>query len=631
MNRKLHHIIYIAISIYLLSACTRQGKQIPTMLFPELQQAEAIMYQAPDSALRLLQTMSVPPASDSLQYATWALFTTQAKYKLYMQQSDSLINIAYPYFLRHGDSQRKALALYYKAVMCKEHNNTEEAQRFCLEAAKEVEKTTDYQLGHLIYNELTLMYGARGLNEYAMIAVEKELEYAQKCGNPSYIYNSLLAKARIYGNLRKYEKAIIAYKQAVELKVKSPQNDNLKYRQLSVSISELANNYINIEEYDSALYYMRYTIKLKSMYNFKETAFDYLVLGKAYNFTNSIDSAIYYLNKVLLAPNVGLVHIADAQQNLYFAYEKKKEYKSASEICFQLSKTIDSLCHIRQGLTLMQIQEKYNQQKLINEKNGLQIQKDRVMRNALIGLLIATCAMAILIYFYQRKLRKGERQIQEAKEEANDKSLQIKENELVISRNQKRMKELTEQIEANKGLQEELEEQKQFLMEIQQQNEMLEQKNKGLLKEMESLSGTLNTNRHDLEQLKDLLEENAHLHNREWELFRCVMEQDKVLGKLKKEPHPIKEKEWEEFVRTIDQYWDNFTQRLTQAIPSITKNDLYLCCLIKLRFATPDIVILLSIEPNSVYRRKNRLKDRIIQETGNWDANMTLDLWIWNF
>ena len=94
MNRMLYHIIYITIFIYLLSACTNQEKQDSTILSPELQQVEAIMYQSPDSALQLLQNMPVPSISDSLQYATWALFTTQAKYKLYMKQSDSLINNA---------------------------------------------------------------------------------------------------------------------------------------------------------------------------------------------------------------------------------------------------------------------------------------------------------------------------------------------------------------------------------------------------------------------------------------------------------------------------------------------------------------------------------------------------------
>ena len=200
MNRMLYHIIYITIFIYLLSACTNQEKQDSTILSPELQQVEAIMYQSPDSAFQLLQNMPVPSISDSLQYATWALFTTQAKYKLYMQQSDSLINMAYPYFLRHGDAQRKALALYYKAIICEEQNKTEEAQKFCLEAAKEVEKTTDYQLGHLIYQELVLMYGLRNLNEYALRAVDKELEYAQKSGTHLYISNGYKHKGRLYRN-----------------------------------------------------------------------------------------------------------------------------------------------------------------------------------------------------------------------------------------------------------------------------------------------------------------------------------------------------------------------------------------------------------------------------------------------
>ena len=93
----------------------------------------------------------------------------------------------------------------------------------------------------------------------------------------------------------------------------------------------------------------------------------------------------------------------------------------------------------------------------------------------------------------------------------------------------------------------------------------------------------------------------------------------------------INREEWEKIIKAMDDYWDNFTQRLTKAIPSLTKNDLYLCCLMKLRLSTPEIVTLLSIEPNSVYRRKNRLKERIIQEANNWEENMTLDLWIWNF
>lgn len=624
---KVHLVIVSFICIFF--SCTNPSKETLAILSPELQQAESIMYQAPDSALRILQSMPVPPASDSLQYATWALFTTQAKYKLYMEQSDSLINIAYPYFLRHGDAQRKALALYYKAVLCNEHNQIEEAQKFCLEAAKEVEKTTDYQLGHLIYNELTWIYGSRSLNKYALNTVEKELEYAQKSINPSYIYNGYIHKGRIYKELKKYEEAIIWYKKTILHLEKSDYKH--KYEHLSATISELAETYNNLEKYDSALYYMHQSMDLKRKYKIEEASIDYRRIGSAYYYINKPDSAIYYLNNALNVPNAHIVHIAEAQQQLYFAYKKKLDYKNAAEHCFQFCVALDSLYREEKSQALIEMQEKYNQQKLINEKNELRIKKDEVTRNALIALLAAVCIIAFLTYFYQRKLRKGECQIREAKEEANKKSLQIQENELVISRNQKRMKELAEQIEANKGIQEEWEEQKHILANIREQNEDLEQKNRDLLKGMQDLTGTLDTQSHDLERLKNLLEENAYLHEREWGFFHQLMKQDKTLSKLKSTPHAIKEEEWPDIMKTMDGYLDNFTQRISKAVPSITQNELRLCCLIKLRCSTADIATLLSIEPNSVYRRKTRLKERIIQETGNWEPNMTLDLWIWNF
>ena len=123
------YIILVGMVVFTLLSCNRPVQDSSAPLLPELQQAEAIMYASPDSALRLLQSMPVPQPSDRLQYATWALFTTQARYKLYMQQSDSLINIAYEYFLKQGDAQRRALALYYKGIICKEQQQIEEPQK----------------------------------------------------------------------------------------------------------------------------------------------------------------------------------------------------------------------------------------------------------------------------------------------------------------------------------------------------------------------------------------------------------------------------------------------------------------------------------------------------------------------
>ena len=102
--------LYLLIAILLLT--TGCNRPTPTTLCNELLRAEELMYPAPDSALHILQGMT-PPA-DELNRATWALLLTQAKYKCFVDQSDSLVNVAYDYFMKGDDSQRKALALFCK-------------------------------------------------------------------------------------------------------------------------------------------------------------------------------------------------------------------------------------------------------------------------------------------------------------------------------------------------------------------------------------------------------------------------------------------------------------------------------------------------------------------------------------
>ena len=113
--------LYILIGTWMLSSCHHPST---SSLTAELAQVEHIMNEHPDSALHILQEMT--PPVDELNHATWALFTTQAKYKLFMTQSDSLLNIAFPYFMAKGDAQRRAMVLYYRAALYREENKVEE-------------------------------------------------------------------------------------------------------------------------------------------------------------------------------------------------------------------------------------------------------------------------------------------------------------------------------------------------------------------------------------------------------------------------------------------------------------------------------------------------------------------------
>ena len=620
-----HAFVQSVISIFaciILFSCHNSVQNSATPLLPELQQAESIMYESPDSALRLLQSMPVPQPSDRLQYATWALFTTQARYKLYMQQSDSLINIAYDFFMKQGDAQRKALALYYKGAICKEQQQIEEAHKYFLQAAEEVEKTTDYQLGYLIYGELANTYAYQDLNEYALKAAYKSYEYATISNNSIYISSALVYLARINGSLSKSKDAIKYYKKALSV-AESKQQSGIN--------GELASIYNEIKNYDSAFYHVREMLDLKKKCNIKENAAGYLISGETYYNIGKTDSAIYYFQQALTDSDISLSQIVGVHQRLYFAYKHKNDYRLAAEHCFEMSWYLDSLHRADKSRALIEIQEKYDQQKLINEKNALKMKKDTVVRNALVGLVAALLLIAILVYAYQKKLLRKERRIQEAEEEIRSKSVRIQENEQTISLNRKRMQELEEQMEADKGMQEELEEQRKALTEIARHNDRLEEENRSLQRDIDGMSVMLKEKSVELEQLDVLSKENLRLHDREWFLSSLLLENDETLRHLKQSPHYIREEEWEVVKRSIDRLFDHFTRRLAAAIPSLTENELQLCCLIKLHFSNPAIASMLAIEAASVSKRKFRLKERIIQKTGTWSAGTTLELWLWNF
>ena len=70
----------------------------------------------------------------------------------------------------------------------------------------------------------------------------------------------------------------------------------------------------------------------------------------------------------------------------------------------------------------------------------------------------------------------------------------------------------------------------------------------------------------------------------------------------------LKETEWDDFVALIDQVYGNFTKRLMERYPALTKSDLQICCLTKQGFSNQVISILMNLQTNSYARRKSRIK-----------------------
>lgn len=584
--------LIISIIISLIS-CTH-NKNYPTAFQPELAKAEAMMYRYPDSALHILQGIQPDIPSENEQYATWALLMTQAQYKNQIEQSDSLINIAYSYFTKHDNAQRKALALYYKGILRHESHHAEDALSFYLEAATEIEKTNDYQLGFLINSEVGLMYLYRKLNDYAMEYFEKAHHNAELSDNQTYIAFSFIYIARAFSQKKQYNKAIEYYEKAIKI----GQVNNYPTI-LASAMNETSFLFLKTGENKKALQYAKDCIKIK------KTDQRIFSLGDTYRYLKMYDSAYFYLNQACLSPNI---HTArSAYQALYYISQEEKDYKKAVEYSNKLWFYQDSIGKTDRNKALIEMQEKYDQQKIINENNLSQIKKDRIIRNVLIALIILSFIIAITNYLYQRKIVSQKQEISEKEEKIRYFTMKIHENETLINRNKMRIEELTIQMEGSLEIKEQWKEQNKIRQEIQQQNETLKLENNNLQNHISNYAQSLKEKSKELEAMEHLSKENQYLHKREAFLCNQLIKQTELFNKLKTTKY-IDNKLWQEIKEKIDLLFDNYTKRLCHQIPSLTDGDIQICCLIKLRFSNGDIANMLAISPTSVSKRKLRLK-----------------------
>ena len=607
--------LIISIIISLIS-CTH-NKNYPTAFQPELAKAEAMMYRYPDSALHILQGIQPDNPSNNEQYATWALLMTQAQYKNQIEQSDSLINIAYSYFINQDNAQRKALALYYKGILCHESHHAEDALSFYLEATTEIEKTNDYQLGFLINSEVGLMYLYRKLNDYAMEYFEKAHHNAELSNNQTYIAFSFIYIARAFSQKKQYNKAIEYYEKAIKI----GQVNNYPTI-LASAMNETSFLFLKTGENKKALQYAKDCIKIK------KTDQRIFSLGDTYRYLKMYDSAYFYLNQASLSPNI---HTArSAYQALFYISQEEKDYKKAVEYSNKLWFYQDSIGKTDRNKALIEMQEKYDQQKIINENNLSQIKKDRIIRNVLIALIILSFIIAITNYLYQRKIVSQKQEISEKEEKIRYFTMKIHENETLINRNKMRIEELTIQMEGSLEIKEQWKEQNKIRQEIQQQNEMLKLENNKLQNHISNYAQSLKEKSKELEAMEHLSEENQYLHKREAFLCNQLINQTELFNKLKTTKY-IDDQLWQEIKEKIDLLFDNYTKRLCHQIPSLTDGDIQICCLIKLRFSNGDIANMLAISPTSVSKRKLRLKERIVQEIGSLGENQSLDLWLMEY
>ena len=609
---------FLASILILLVGC--RNKITERRPLPELVHAESVMFDHPDSALHILESMPIPSARrDKENHALWCLLTSQAQVKLIMKiSSDSLVRIAYDYYKPTNNARRKAMSALYMGNINYDLGNIEEAMQYYLEGKTEVEKTDDYKTGYLIMSSLGTLYLYRRLADYALEACTKAYDYAVKDSSKRYQMTSLQYLARCYCISDKLPEAIDIYQKCSDLALEIGYRNNEYYYDVQ---SEIALVYTNSLQYEKSLEILKTFPKIYQHYS---------LIGINYLMLNQYDSAYLYLNKALNTDNVYAKKTI--YSSLYELADTPQYRKYLKTYCDSLLFYTDSVMSLDKGKEIVAYKEKYDHQKLITEQQRLKLEKAETQRILIVVTLCLVVLIAITIYLYQKRLVRKETTIRRQSEQLQDYMLQLHDNESRLMQNRQYLVELKTQLAAHDNDADEHREEQEQMEKLEAENSRLQTTIQSLQQRISEYSSRLSNTRKEMEQLRNLSEEALKLKEREHRLTDRLVDSHPLMAELQKKCRTLSEAEWQKLVQLCNNTWDGFTTRLQTRYPQLTEQELRLCLLIRLRFSNVQLAAIFAVSPASISQKKFRLKKHLSEwGEGGFPEEMVLDRWLTEF
>lgn len=259
--------------------------------------ADSLMQSRPDSALCILQGISMDKFATQADSAYYALLLTQARDKnRIMQKGDSLIRIAVCYYDSIGDVGMQAKAHYYWGCVCRDKGDYLKAIDEYHGAHILSEKGKDTELLSLIYSNVGYLYYIQNFTSEADSVYRLAEQLAVQQRDTVALVYALSQRGMInlergqgyYPDAEKQmQQALLLAEHFSDTTVKIP-----IYASLSTLYSEMENT-------EKALQYAKL-----NYFSVRDTSHCYrtfLLLGEAYFKNEQYDSAEIYLQKIFTA------------------------------------------------------------------------------------------------------------------------------------------------------------------------------------------------------------------------------------------------------------------------------------------------------------------------------------------
>ena len=615
------HLLYCLFSCLLLSAGCRKSKE--EALPSGLTHAEAIIWDEPERALALLDTLTVSP-DDDYPYATWCLLYTQAQNRNEIKYtSDSLIRVAVHYFEPRDDIHRKAMTWFYAGRVYFDLRETVKAADFYIKARAAALQTSDHRLQHLI----CLNYGWLCLRQMALDQAEElfseAYSHAEKSGVNKYRVAALDYMGRYQAFNQQMDSAALLLEQSVGLARQIGDSSSLR-----MALNDAAIAYYRIERYDRAISYLREAIRIGLSINKMDLYPEYSNLGDIYRFLNKNDSAVHYLNKALDTNNI--YSLRSCYFSLADINRLTKNWKAAVHYTDLFWQYTDSIVQINHHKEITESHARSEFQRLENINSQLAIEKSNVLKGGLTLLGCILGSILLLTYFFQRKLLQTERFKQAVQNRLKEQLRIYRANEQAINKNNETIHAITEQLARRPELEKQQDMQDNLLVLTRNHNELLQQQNQQLSGEINNYLQTLQEKETTRGAHEQIIQQNQVLQKNVLQIEKGLLLQMQLTGELKKAPKYLTDEMKNSLTKEIELLYPGFTNRLSKQYARLSEIEFLTCTLIKLQFTSSEIGIMTNVGAESVTRRKYRIKEKMkINQPDLWEKFSSLDIYLW--
>lgn len=316
---------YISISIFFVIiicvsfSCRRQT--------PALVSATQLVDSIPDSALIMLSQIKNPEISLSKsEYALYSVLKNQALLKCDSNLASApSLSDAILYYTSKKDSLHAAEACFYAGRVAQESGDLKTAIDYYFQSKDLLANSKNYKLQFLVRNYLGIVYSEQWLFTEEKGVNMEALLFAKLLNDTSYIVASLMGVGQSYSGLEQEDSALYYQESALIIAKKSAKYaiPNIQYQIALIyqqmkkpgqslhyvdsvlqiypkdagSLAVKGSFYIDLHQYDSALYYLKYASSISTdLYVQARTAYK---AADVFDILHKNDSAYSYITQYI--------------------------------------------------------------------------------------------------------------------------------------------------------------------------------------------------------------------------------------------------------------------------------------------------------------------------------------------